>query len=264
MLSLWGWVYRERRSRCWSPAYPLFILSFDSLHIERPQHLKASVWVHFPHLICTTEWLQLTQRTNPGRSRDWPKRTESFGFVSQWDWTFIRYIELVLARLNFYMKQHSTRYGYIQTDTCPIRDCLKVASTIGVRCTMASDRECPKCLVGISLFSIAITPFWEFCAETRYVSEKWWFAVLMSHGSPSNTCFSFILSRVDPCWQSLSSISGFPFLRRNWMMSCARDIAGIWIYGNYFHFIADISDDRNCTWQLITTIILLWYASLDV
>ena len=169
MLSLWGWVYRERRSRCWSPDYPLFILSFDSLHIERPQHLKATVWVHFPRLICTTEWLQLTQRTNPGRSRDWPKGTESFGFVSQWDWTFIKYIELVLAQLNFYMKQHSTRYGYIQTDTCPIRDCLKVASTIGVRCTMASDRECPKCLVGISLFSIAITPFWEFCAETRYV-----------------------------------------------------------------------------------------------
>lgn len=71
--------------------------------------------------ICTIEWLQLTQRTNSGRSSDWPKRTESFGFVSQWDWTFIRYIELVLAQLDFYMKQHSAGYGYIQTDTCPIQ-----------------------------------------------------------------------------------------------------------------------------------------------
>ena len=62
---------------------------FRFTHIEMMQHFKAIVWVYFPRLLCTTKWLQLTQRTNSGRSRDWPKRTKSIGFTSQWGWTSI-------------------------------------------------------------------------------------------------------------------------------------------------------------------------------
>ena len=96
-----GGVYRVT-TRIWKSGNWLLELGLSTIpiqfqftpHIDRLQY-KVIIWVYFPRHICTTKWLQLTQRNNSGRSRDWPESKESFGSASQWDWTLIRCMALV-------------------------------------------------------------------------------------------------------------------------------------------------------------------------
>lgn len=221
------------------------------------------MWVYPPRLIYITGWLQLTQRANPGRLRDWPKNKESFGLASQWDWTLIRRIALAWHKSIF-----------IWTNTTP-------GTGISQQTYPSSKR-----FHG----SGGPAPAWDMPWQVMEFDRS------LSHSSalPSlcfeNFCSNKVRGRMDDDSRfSLTSLQTFAFLsffrvlipaynlsvvylafvsygEMEWSLvhDWHENIPGIWRHGDYFHLIADISDDRNCTGQLIATIILLRYASLNM